>query len=155
MSHVELDSKLLASLAGKTALISGAAGGIGTAIVQLFVKHGANVVLTDLEHSRKAAEALIESLEGSGSQAVFIPANTLVWRDMKDLFKGAVEKFGRLDIVVANAGLMESSATLDMSLVDDHGDLREATDAAKVIDVNIKGTLNSMVPERKNRLTYN
>ncbi|KEF52329.1 uncharacterized protein A1O9_11569 [Exophiala aquamarina CBS 119918] len=143
MSQVEIDPKLRYKLTGKTTLITGAAGGIGAAIVQLFAKHGANVVLTDLEHNRKAAEALIELLGGT-SRAAFIPANTLIWAEMKNLFKEVIQRFGRLDIVIANAGLMESNPTLDMSLTDDHGDLVEATDASKVIDVNIKGTLNTL-----------
>lgn len=46
-------------------------------------------------------------------------------------------------MVVANAGVMESHMTLDIETVDINGDLLEATEASKVIDVNVKGTLNS------------
>ena len=129
-------------LAGKKTLITDDAGGIGAAIVQLFAKHGANVVLPDLEHNRKAAKALIELLGGT-SRAAFIPANTLIWAETKNLFQEVIQTFGWLDIIIANTGLMESNPTLDVSLTDDQGDLVEATDASKVIDVNIKGTLNS------------
>ena len=61
---------------------------------------------------------------------------------MVQAFETGISKFGRIDIVVANAGIMESTAVLDMQ-VDEDGVPLESTEAVKVIDVNLKGTLNS------------
>ncbi|EPE09365.1 short chain dehydrogenase [Ophiostoma piceae UAMH 11346] len=140
---VTIDPDVLAQAAGKTAVITGAAGGIGAATAALFSENGANVVIADLEFSRKAAEALITSL-AYPDRAIFVPVDILNWADMQNLFKTARSKFGRVDIVVANAGIMETSQVLDMDAVDKNGDLLESHEAFKVIDVNIKGTLNTV-----------
>lgn len=111
-------------------------------IVRLYAYHGANVVVADLEHSRFAAESLIATLPDP-SRAIFAQANTHIWSEMKKLFKTAINTFGSVGVVVANAGVMESHMTLDVETVDTNGDL-EATEASKVIDVNVKGTLNTL-----------
>lgn len=142
MTSMQLDPALLRSTRSKTVVVTGAAGGIGQEIVRLFASHGANVVMADLEQGRPTAEALIATLPDP-SRAIFASANTTVWSEMKDLFKTAIKTFGSVDVVIANAGVMESHAVLDVETVDDHGDLLEATEASKVIDINLKGTLNS------------
>jgi hypothetical protein len=142
MASIELESALLSNTKGKTVVTTGAAGGIGMDIVRLYAYHGANVVVADLEHSRFAAESLIATLPDP-SRAIFAQANTHIWSEMKKLFKTAINTFGSVEVVVANAGVMESHMTLDVETVDTNGDLLEATEASKVIDVNVKGTLNS------------
>jgi NAD(P)-dependent dehydrogenase (short-subunit alcohol dehydrogenase family) len=142
MASIELDSALLSNIKGKTVVITGAVGGIGVEIVRLYASYGANVVVADLERSRLAADSLIATLPDP-SRAIFFPANTLVWNETKGLFKAAIKTFGSVEVVVANAGVMESYMTLDVETVDTNGDLLEATEASKVIDINVKGTLNS------------
>jgi NAD(P)-dependent dehydrogenase (short-subunit alcohol dehydrogenase family) len=141
MASIELDSALLSNIKGKTVVITGAVGGIGVEIVRLYASHGANVVVADLERSRLAAERLIATLPDP-SRAIFVSANTLVWTEMKELFKATIRAFGSVEVVVANAGVMESHMTLDVETVDTNGDLLEAMEASKVIDINVKGTLN-------------
>lgn len=142
MASVQLDPALLDNVASKTVVITGAAGGIGSEIVRLFNSHGANVVIADLPQARPAAEALISSVKNP-SCAIFVAANTLVWSDMKQLFKTAIRTFGSVETVVANAGVMEGRPTLDVESLDENGDLLEATEASRVIDINLKGTLSS------------
>jgi NAD(P)-dependent dehydrogenase (short-subunit alcohol dehydrogenase family) len=142
MASIELDSALLSNIKGKTVVITGAVGGIGVEIVRLYFSHGANVVVADLERSRLPAENMIATLPDP-SRAIFFSANTLVWNEMKELFKAAIKTFGSVEVVVANAGVMESHMTLDVETVDTNGDLLEATEASKIIDINVKGTLNS------------
>lgn len=142
MASIELDAALLSNIHGKTVLITGAVGGIGMEIVRLYSYHGANVVIADLENTRSAAEKLIATLPDP-SRAIFVQANTLIWNEMKELFSIAVKTFGSIEVVVANAGVMENHMTLDVETVDSNGDLLEATEASKVIDINVKGTLNS------------
>jgi len=142
MASIQLDPALLSNIKSKTVVVTGAAGGIGLEIGRLFQQHGANVVMADLERSRPTAEAMIATLPDP-SRVIFVPANTLVWNEMKELFKTAIKTFGSVDTVVANAGVMESHAALDVETVDANGDLLEATEASKVIDINLKGTLSS------------
>lgn len=142
MASIQLDPTLLNNIKLKTVVVTGAAGGIGLEIVRLFESHGANVVMADLERARPAAEALIATLPDP-SRVIFVPANTLDWAEMKEMFKTAIKTFGGVDTVIANAGVMESHVVLDVETVDANGELLEATEASKVIDINLKGTLSS------------
>jgi NAD(P)-dependent dehydrogenase (short-subunit alcohol dehydrogenase family) len=141
MTSITLDSALLSALPGKTVIITGAANGIGAETARTFHRHGANVVIADLPMAQSAAEELISSLSNP-SRAIFVPANILVWSDMLNLFNTAIKTFGKVDVVVANAGLMESKPFFQLD-VDEAGQLKEPVEAYRVIDVNLKGTLNS------------
>ncbi|EEU38101.1 uncharacterized protein NECHADRAFT_95917 [Fusarium vanettenii 77-13-4] len=143
MESIQLDPALLRNIKSKTVLVSGAAGGIGLEIVRLFYSNGASVVMADLERGRPTAEAFIRTASDP-SRVIFVAANTLAWDEMKHLFKMAVKAFSSLDVVIANAGVMESHPTLDVETVDAAGDLLEATEASKVIDINLKGTLSTL-----------
>ena len=132
---------LLAYIHGKTVIVTGSARGIGAATASLFNKHGANVIITDLPFLREAAEHLIMTLTHP-DKAIFVPGSITEWTQLRDVFKQGVAAFGRIDIVVANAGIMESNTVLDVE-TDDNGDPLESTEAVKVLDVNLKGTLNS------------
>lgn len=129
-------------LKGKTVIVTGAASGIGAESAKTYYNHGANVVLADLERMRSPAEAMIASLAES-ARARFIPVNILDWAQMTNLFRSTKNTFGSVDVVVANAGVMESSQILEDRDVDENGDLKEPSEAYKVIDINLKGTLNS------------
>lgn len=142
MKTITFDPNLLKNLASKTAIVTGAANGIGAETSRLLNSHGANVVIADLESTRSIAEALIASLPYP-SNAMFIPASIIDWSQMKALFKKTIERFGRVELVVANAGVMESSPVLDLDRVDEKGELVEAVEGFRVIDINMKGTLNS------------
>lgn len=144
--QVSLNPELPKEAAGKTVIVTGGANGIGAATVSRYNNHGANVVIADLPACRPSAEALIKSL-AHPERALFVPVDILNWVQMKDLFKAAIQQFGRIDIVVANAAIMETSPVLDLDALDSEGDLLESREAYKVIDVNIKGTLNSKCPE--------
>jgi NAD(P)-dependent dehydrogenase (short-subunit alcohol dehydrogenase family) len=141
---VEFDPQHLRQAASKTVIITGGANGIGAATARLYNSHGSNVVVADLSPCRSAAESLISSFPHP-ELASFMPANILDWAQMTHLFKETVRRFGHVDIVVANAGIMETSPVLDPSAVDDKGELLESTEAFNVIDVNLKGTLNSEI----------
>ena len=137
------DQSLLSSLSGKTAIVTGGANGIGLEVVRQYYSHGANVVIADLPNLRQSAEAAIKTL-GDASRALFVPVNITIWEDVRQLFATAIERFGKVDIVVANAGIMEGRKFFDFD-VDEKGELRD-DGAGRVIDVNLKGTMNSMKP---------
>lgn len=140
--QIDINPELLTRYAKKTVIVTGGAAGIGAATVRLCNDNGANVVIADLEHARSSAEALIKDLKHPNN-AVYIPANILDWHQMNGMFKQTVEKFGRVDIAVANAGTIESSMVLDLDNVEADGEPKEPKEAYKVIDINLKGTLNS------------
>jgi NAD(P)-dependent dehydrogenase (short-subunit alcohol dehydrogenase family) len=142
MKSINRTDAYLEELKGKTVIITGAAGGIGAATAKIYHGHGANVVLADLEAMRGSAEAVVASLTES-TRAVFIPVNIVDWREMTELFRSTRERFGNVDVVVANAGIMESMSVLESQEVDENGDLKEPTEAYNVIDTNLKGSLNS------------
>lgn len=136
-------SNVLAQLASKTVIVTGGAGGIGAATAKVFNANGANVVIADIPGSQETAQKLIASFPYP-EKAVFTPVDILNWEQMLDLFRGTVDRFGSIDTVVANAGIMEKTETLDIDSTDDQGNLLESTGAFKVIDVNVKGTLNTL-----------
>jgi NADP-dependent 3-hydroxy acid dehydrogenase YdfG len=132
----------LAELASKTVIVTGGAGGIGAATARVFNQHGANVVVADIPASKERAEQLVATFPYPRN-ALFIPVDILNWKQMNHLFRETIKKFGAIDTVVANAAIMEKTETLDVETTDSDGNLLESTGAFEVIDVNLKGTLNS------------
>ncbi|KAJ5082257.1 hypothetical protein N7532_011300 [Penicillium argentinense] len=152
MSNITFDPTTLSQSTNKTVIITGAARGIGAATAKLFNQHGANVVLADLSQFRAAAENLINSEFAHPERAIFVTGSIVNWAELTACFKTAIQKFGSLDVVVANAGIMESRPVLDLS-VDKDGELREDEEAGSVIDVNLKGTLNSIIPSTQTKIS--
>lgn len=88
-------------LAGRVAVITGGASGIGAATAKLFVAHGAKVMLGDIQDEQ--GKAFAESL---GPDAAFRHCNVTKEEDVQGLIDGAVEHFGRIDIMFNNAGIV-------------------------------------------------
>ncbi|MCV7101362.1 3-oxoacyl-ACP reductase FabG [Mycobacterium palustre] len=116
-------------LAGRVAVITGASQGLGYAIASRFVAEGASVVLGDLDlaSTTSAAERL-----GGDDGALAVRCDVTDSSEVQQLVGAAVERFGRLDIMVNNAGI-----TRDVTM-------RRMTEADfdQVIDVHLKGTWN-------------
>src|SRR5260370_41529973 len=83
-------------------LITGGLTGIGRAAAVAFAKKGANVVVAGRRD--EAGKALAEELRGFGSEAEFINADVRKEDDVRALVDGTIERFGRLDVAVNNAG---------------------------------------------------
>ena len=117
------------SLAGKVAVVTGGSRGIGRAIVQTFAEAGADVVIA----SRKLAAcetAALEVAESTGQVAVAIPTHVGHWSDCDALVDRTIGQFGRIDVLVNNAGMSPLYETLsDIS--------EELYD--KTLAVNLKG----------------
>ncbi|RWR03032.1 hypothetical protein ED28_04325 [[Pantoea] beijingensis] len=98
----------MASLNGKTIIVTGAANGIGRAEAELLARSGANVVFTDLDEANGTAAA-----EAFGEQAVFIRHDVSSAADWQRVIATTIERFGRLDGLVNNAGIYRPGALED------------------------------------------
>ena len=115
----------------KVVLITGAAGGQGRSHALAFARHGYDIVLADmLEPEDAAYQELVSTLQHEGAQVLVQKADICSSQQTQKLFDNAWEKFGRLDVVIANAGVV------------DYGLTWEITDAQmeKVIGINLIGT---------------
>jgi len=108
-------------------VITGAAAGIGYGCAERFAAEGAKVVLSDID--RVKGEAAAERLQGEGAEAVFVACDVGDKAQVDRLMESAVAAFGRIDTLVANAGIVKAADFLDFT--------EEDFDA--VIRVNLKG----------------
>jgi NAD(P)-dependent dehydrogenase (short-subunit alcohol dehydrogenase family) len=95
-------------LAGKVAIISGGASGMGVAEARLFAREGARVIIADVLD--EDGERIAAEIAADGDEALFVRTDVTSESDWKRAVETVVERFGRLDILVNNAGLSSSSA---------------------------------------------
>ncbi len=115
-------------LEGKVAVVTGAARGFGRAVAERFAEEGARVVLADVR--QPDGEAAAAAITASGGSARFARADVTSAADLTALFALAEEAYGRLDVVVANAGIVVP-ATIE-TMTEEQFDQQ--------FDVNVKGT---------------
>jgi NAD(P)-dependent dehydrogenase (short-subunit alcohol dehydrogenase family) len=102
-------------LRNKVAVITGASLGIGSAIALAFAKEGAAVAVDYRSHPDESKE-IVDQVEGSGGRAISVHADVSNPHDVKTLIRKAVEEFGRLDVMINNAGMEEKMPFLDTPL---------------------------------------
>ena len=102
------------NLKGKVAVVTGGNSGIGKAIVLELAKQDANIVIDYVCHP-EATEALEKQCAALGDQAIGVEADVSKVADLQRLINAAVQKFGRLDIMVNNAGVETRTSVLDTS----------------------------------------
>ncbi|WP_413437707.1 SDR family oxidoreductase [Sulfuriferula sp. GW1] len=117
------------NIAGKIVVITGASSGLGEATARHLSEQGATVVLGARRIDR--INALAKELAGNEGKAIAVQTDVTQCEQVKNLVDTAVEKYGRIDVMINNAGLMPHSP-LDRLKIDDWD---------RMIDVNIKGVL--------------
>lgn len=117
-------------LAGKVAIITGAARGIGKATARLFAREGARVAVTDIDAERGKRTAT--EIREEGGEAIFVPVDVADPASVEAMVRRVLDAYGRIDILVNNAGVLRDRTLLKMS--DEEFDF--------VINVNLKGVFN-------------
>lgn len=117
------------NISGKVVVITGASSGLGEAAARALSEQGAIVVLGARRVNR--LEALADELIGAGGKAIVVPTDVTHYDQVKDLVDAAVKAYGRIDVMINNAGLMPESL-LDRLKINEWN---------QMIDVNIKGVL--------------
>jgi NAD(P)-dependent dehydrogenase (short-subunit alcohol dehydrogenase family) len=106
-------------LGGKSAVVTGAAKGIGRATAGLFAREGARLVVNDVDEA--GLEDLKEKLSGQGAEVVSVVGDVSEVDDAKGIIGAAVDSFGRVDVLVANAGVIPLNNIVDATPEDwDH-----------------------------------
>jgi NAD(P)-dependent dehydrogenase (short-subunit alcohol dehydrogenase family) len=100
----------------KVAIVTGGASGIGAACVATLAREGAKVVVTDLDDA--GGQAVVDKIGSAGGEALFIHQDVSVERSWPEIIEATERRFGRLDVMVANAGIGILCRAIEMSLVD-------------------------------------
>lgn len=117
-------------LQGKVAIITGAAQGIGKETAQLFVEHGAKVVVADIQMDK--ANETVKEIVANGGDATAVKVDITSATDVEQLFQKAIKVYEKVDIVVNNAGFMDDFSPV-ADIQDDYW--------LKIIDINLTGTM--------------
>ena len=132
-SVAEVSDSSWLGLKGKTAIVTGAASGIGKAVAQAFLDNGANVVVCDMNPN----EPSFDIHEGSG-EMLYVVTNVTQLDSINAMVKATVDKFGKIDILVNNAGINIPCLLADPK--DPYGKYEINENVyEKVVNVNLKG----------------
>jgi 3-oxoacyl-[acyl-carrier protein] reductase len=117
-------------LQDKVAVITGGANGIGAVAAELFAKHGAQVAIVDFDE--EAGEARVNELKQAGLTATFFKVDVSDVESVKGMADAVLAKFGRVDILINNAGITKDAMLLKM----------DVANFKQVLDVNLTGVFN-------------
>ncbi|WP_282080627.1 SDR family oxidoreductase [Aquimarina algiphila] len=121
------------NLSNKVALITGASRGIGAEVALHLANAGAKVIV-NYSGSKEAASAIVQQIKTNGGDAIAIQADVSNSQDVKNLFDNAIAHYGKIDVLVNNAGIMINTFIKDTT----------DEDFAKQMDVNVTGVFNTL-----------
>ncbi|MFC4015032.1 SDR family oxidoreductase [Nonomuraea purpurea] len=122
----------MSSLDGKIVAITGASGGIGEAIARLLAQHGAAVVLAARRGER--IDAIARDIRQEGGRAATCVVDVTKAEDLRRLISTTADRYGRIDVLVNNAGIAPISPLADL----------DTEGWSAMIDVNLRGVLNGV-----------
>lgn len=120
-------------LSGKTVVITGASRGIGEAAARHLAELGASVVLA--ARSGEVITKIASEIEAAGGAALAVTCDVAQWDEVEALIAAAKEKFGSVDILINNAGVIDPIARLDES---------DPAEWAHVVDINLMGVYHGL-----------
>ncbi|KAM3070180.1 hypothetical protein ACMFMG_003781 [Clarireedia jacksonii] len=135
MAEFTINDEDLTSLKGKVIVLTGGSSGIGLASVNLFLSLGATVVSGDIQPHPAPGPA-----DNNPASFTFVKTDVTSWTDLCTLFATAKEVYGRIDCVLANAGIGPRADYLALE-TGDKGELKEPNHV--VLDVNFKSVVNA------------
>src|SRR5260370_39121985 len=106
----------MGQLESKVAIVTGGAAGIGAACAATLAREGAKVVVTDLDDLR--GEAVVTEIASAGGGAVYLHQDVSLEESWPGVIEATERRFGRLDVMVANAGIGIMCKAVEMSLAD-------------------------------------
>ena len=115
----------------KVALITGGSRGIGKKVAEEFAKHGYDLVINYVSDNTNLEE-LENDFKSLGAKALFVKTDVTNFEDCSNMVNKAIEEYGRIDVLVNNAGITKDSLLIRM----------KEEDFDKVININLKGTFN-------------
>lgn len=118
----------------KVAIVTGGARGIGEATVRTFIKHGAKVVIADIEDTTGTALANLLS-----PSAIYVHCDVSLEEDIQNLINSTLSHFGKLDILFNNAGVLGNQSKNSKSILNFNAD-----EFDKIMRVNVRGTALGM-----------
>jgi len=118
------------TLEGRVAIVTGAAQGIGRAIAETLARHGADIVVADLDPGR--SQETVAAITQSGRKALNVKVNVADWNDAKAMVDQVLEEWGKVDILVNNAGITRDGLLVRM----------KEEDWNLVLQVNLNGTFH-------------
>ena len=121
------------TLNGKTVIVTGASRGIGAAVARTLAAAGASVVV-NYAGSQQAADAVVADIKKQGGNAIAVQADVSKTDEVKRLFEITLAEFGRIDVLVNNAGIMITKPIKDTT----------DEDYNRQMDVNVKGVFNTL-----------
>jgi NAD(P)-dependent dehydrogenase (short-subunit alcohol dehydrogenase family) len=106
----------MANLMGKVAIVTGGASGIGLATAKAFIENGVKVVIAD--YNEQAGKEVVSALKETGADVLFVSVNVADEQSVENLVATTVDHYGKLDIMVNNAGVGTLAATHELSFED-------------------------------------
>ena len=119
----------MGKLTGKTAIVTGAAKGIGRGIAEAFAREGADVAIADIATSEQA-QGVIEAIQQAGRKAVYVRTDVADEQQVRKMVDTVLGAFGHIDILVNNAGIFTQALVEDLPVAD----------WDRILNVNLRGT---------------
>ena len=137
----------MARLSGKSVIVTGSATGIGKAIATRLAKDGGNLLLADIDLLR--AQEVADRIRSDGHQCLAVRADVTSAADVKQMVDTCVERYGKIDIAVNNAGVSTMALVVDLT----EGDWDRNMDVnAKGVFLSCQAEIRAMIPQKQGKI---